>query len=243
MSVRELKGQAAIVTGGTRGIGLAIARALVANGVDVGVCGRKDDDAERAASELVALGPGRAVGVGCDVADYDSVTSLVARTVEAFGRLDVLVNNAGIGAFAPVPDMDPAEFRRVIETNLIGAFNCCHAAIPALREAGGGYIVNISSLAGRNPLAGGGAYNASKFGLNGFSEALMLDVRHDNIRVSYVMPGSVATEFNGNDPSAGEDWKLSGDDIAEVVLDLLRFDERALASRVEIRPSRPPKKG
>jgi 3-oxoacyl-[acyl-carrier protein] reductase len=241
MSGRELKGQAAIVTGGTRGIGLAIARALVANGVDVAICGRDAADAERAAGELAAEGPGRAVGVGCDVADYESVRKLVGRAVETFGRLDILVNNAGIGAFAPVPDMDPAEFRRVIETNLVGPFNCCHAAIPAMREAGGGYIINISSLAGRNPLAGGGAYNASKYGLNGFSEALMLDVRYDNIRVSYVMPGSVATEFNGNDPNAGEDWKLSGEDIAEVVVDLLHFDERALPSRVEIRPSRPKK--
>jgi len=159
--------------------------------------------------------------------------------VEAFGRLDYLVNNAGVGIFAPVPEMDPADFRRVIETNVIGVFNMCHTAIPAMRRTGGGSIVNISSLAGTNAFAGGAAYNASKFGLNGFSEALMQDVRYDSIRVSCVMPGSVATEFGGNEPGAGADWKLLPDDVAEAVLDVLRFPSRALASRIELRPSQP----
>jgi len=156
-------------------------------------------------------------------------------------RLDVLVNNAGVGSFASVADMDPAEFRRVIDTNLVGVFNFCHAAIPAMRATGGGFIVNISSLAATNAFAGGAAYNASKFALTGFSEALMQDVRYDNIRVSYILPGSVATEFAGNDPGAGADWKLAPDDVAQVVVDLLRFDPRALPSRVELRPSRPKK--
>jgi 3-oxoacyl-[acyl-carrier protein] reductase len=237
----NLGGHAAVVTGGSRGIGLAICRALVGEGVDVALCARDGAEAARVAAELTDRGPGRAIGGACDVADYASAASFVARAIGDLGRLDVLVNNAGIGLFAAVPDMAPADFRRVIDTNLVGAFNFCHAAIPAMRRGGGGYIINISSLAGVNAFAGGAAYNASKFGLNGFSEALMQDVRHDGIRVSYVMPGSVATEFAGNEPDAGADWKLAAEDVAEAVLDLLRFDPRALPSRVELRPSRPKK--
>jgi NAD(P)-dependent dehydrogenase (short-subunit alcohol dehydrogenase family) len=236
-----LTGQAAIVTGGTRGIGRAIAKTLVSEGMNVALCGRDAVEAARVADELTGRGPGRAIGAACDVADYRSVAVFVTRTASELGRLDVLVNNAGIGIFSSVPDTSPEDFRRVIDTNLIGVFNFCHAAIPAMRATGGGYIVNISSLAGKNAFAGGAAYNASKFGLNGFSEALMQDVRYDDIRVSYVMPGSVATEFNGNDPGSGSDWKLHAEDVAEVVLNLLMSDPRALASRVELRPSRPKK--
>lgn len=238
-----LSGQSAIVTGGSRGIGFAIARALVGAGARVAICGRSGEAAERAATELSSAGPGPVIGLACDVADAESARRLVGAAVDAFGRLDVLVNNAGIGIFASVPDMDPSDFRRVIETNVIGAFNMCHAAIPALRRSGGGFIVNVSSLAAVNAFAGGAAYNASKFGLNGFTEALMHDVRHDGIRVTTIMPGSVATEFAGNAPDNGADWKLSADDVAEAVLDVLCFAPRALASRVELRPSRPPKRG
>ncbi len=237
----DLKGQAAIVTGGTRGIGRSIAEALVAEGVDVAICGRHAADAESVAGELARRGPGRAIGEACDVRDDAAVAAFTRRVAETFGRLDILVNNAGIGSFASAAEMEPAEFRRVIEINLIGVFNCCHAAIPFMKRTGGGFIVNISSLAGKNAFAGGTAYNASKFGLNGFSEALMQDVRYDNIRVTYVMPGSVATEFNDGDPSAGADWKLLPEDVARAVLDVLRFDARALPSRVELRPSRPKK--
>ena len=241
MANQDLKGQTAVVTGATRGIGRAIAEALVGEGMNVAICGRNRNDAEQAAAEFAERGPGRALGIDCDVADEGAVSAFIGRAAEEFGRLDVLINNAGIGSFTPAADMEPAEFRRVIETNLIGVFNCCHAAIPLMRRSGGGYIINISSLAGKNAFAGGTAYNASKFGLNGFSEALMQDVRYDNIRVSYIMPGSVATEFGNSDPDAGADWKLRPDDIAQVVVDLLRFDPRALPSRVEIRPSRPKK--
>lgn len=234
-----LNGKAALLTGGTRGIGHAIARALIVEGVDVCLTGRTAARVERVASELSEIGPGRTVGVACEVSSHDDCRRAVSAAVEAFGRLDYLVNNAGVGIFAPVPEMDPADFRRVIETNVIGVFNMCHTAIPAMRRTGGGSIVNISSLAGTNAFAGGAAYNASKFGLNGFSEALMQDVRYDSIRVSYVMPGSVATEFGGNEPGAGADWKLLPDDVAEAVLDILRFPSRALASRIELRPSQP----
>ena len=243
MSTSSLAGKVAIVTGASRGIGLAIAHGLILEGVHVGMCGRTAPLVERRASELSELGPGQAIGSACDVANTDDAAGLVARTLDAFGRLDVLVNNAGIGIFAPVSEMNPADFRRVIETNLIGVFNMCHLAIPVMKRSGGGYIINISSLAGANAFAGGAAYNASKFGLNGFSEALMQDVRYDGIRVSYVMPGSVATEFGGKEPGTGSDWKLAPEDVAEAVVDLLRFEPRALASRIELRPSQPPRKG
>ena len=158
------------------------------------------------------------------------------------GGLDILVNNAGLGIFGPIADMKPEDWRTVIETNLNGPFYCSHEAIPLMRKRGGGYIFNISSLAGKNPFINGGAYNASKFGLNGFSEALMMEVRYDGIRVSYLMPGSVNTEF-GRGNAAKQEWALQPEDVADVVLDLLRSPSRALYSRVEMRPSQPPRKG
>jgi NAD(P)-dependent dehydrogenase (short-subunit alcohol dehydrogenase family) len=166
---------------------------------------------------------------------------VVAATAARFGGLDILVNNAGIGTFSTVADMPAAAWAAVLDTNLTGVFNACHAAIPRLRERGGGFIINISSLAGTNAFAGGAAYCASKAGLNAFSEALMQELRYDNIRVSYVMPGSVATGFSSGDESRGADWKLAADDVAEVVRGLLRHDPRSLPSRVEIRPSKPRK--
>jgi NAD(P)-dependent dehydrogenase (short-subunit alcohol dehydrogenase family) len=159
------------------------------------------------------------------------------------GGLDILVNNAGVGIFGHVADLSPEEWDQVIETNLTGVFYCCHAAIPYLRKRGGGYILNISSLAGKNAFRDGTAYNASKFGLEGFSEALMLDLRYENIKVSYIMPGSVATEFAGRQPSEKDNWKLTSDDVAKVIVDLLTHDRRALPSRVELRPFQPPRKG
>ncbi|HVQ37977.1 MAG TPA: SDR family NAD(P)-dependent oxidoreductase, partial [Pyrinomonadaceae bacterium] len=156
--------------------------------------------------------------------------------------IDVLVNNAGIGMFQTVEETTPDDFRAILETNLFGVFHCCHEAIPLMKKRGGGYIVNISSLAGTNAHPRMAAYNASKFGLNGFSEALMQEVRHDGIKVSYIMPGSVNTEFGGDSPGEEKSWQLQPEDIAQVVIDLLHHNDRALASRVEIRPSKPPKK-
>lgn len=238
----DLKGKTAIVTGGSKGIGRAIAESLVKAGVNVSLSARDQIEVDRAAAELNAVGPGRAAGYVCDVRDDTQVTIYFAQTVEQFGGVDILVNNAGIGLFAPVESMSVDEFRAVIETNLCGVFYCCHEAIPLMKKRGGGYIINISSLAGSNPHPRLAAYNASKFGLNGFSEALMQEVRHDNIKVSYIMPGSVNTEFGGDVPSDEKSWQLSPEDIARVVMDLLNFDKRALPSRIEIRPSQPPKK-
>jgi NAD(P)-dependent dehydrogenase (short-subunit alcohol dehydrogenase family) len=167
---------------------------------------------------------------------------LVAHAASEFGGVDILINNAGIGIFGKVEELTPEDFRAVLETNLCGVFYCCHEAIPLMKKRGGGYIINISSLAGVNAHPQMAAYNASKFGLNGFSEALMQEVRHDGIKVSYIMPGSVNTEFGGDEPSEEKAWQLQPADIARVVLDLLQQEERTLLSRVEMRPSRPPVK-
>jgi len=236
------QGKTAIVTGGTRGIGRAIAEALAREGLNVCVAARDVDELKQTVRELESVGDAGATGAACDVRVYEECEALVAHAVEEFGGVDVLVNNAGIGLFKAVEEMSAAEFRAVLETNLFGVFHCCHAAIPEMKRRGGGYIINISSLAGANPHPSMAAYNASKFGLNGFSEALMQEVRHDNIKVSYVMPGSVNTEFGGDSVSDEKSWQLQPEDIARVVVDLLRHDERSLPSRVEIRPSKPPKK-
>jgi NAD(P)-dependent dehydrogenase (short-subunit alcohol dehydrogenase family) len=238
----NLKDKTAIVTGGTKGIGHGIAGALIREGVSVCISARHQDDIDEAIDQLNRLDGGRAIGLVCDVRDYDQVKTLVDHTVNELGGLDILINNAGIGIFQTVEETSPEDFRAVLETNVCGVFYCCHEAIPQMKKRGGGYIINISSLAGVNAHPRMAAYNASKFGLNGFSEALMQEVRHDNIKVSYVMPGSVNTEFGGDSPSDEKSWQLTPEDIARVVVDLLHHDDRSLPSRVEIRPSKPPKK-
>src|SRR5688572_8277562 len=238
----DLTAKAAIVTGGSKGIGRAIAAALVQVGVDVCISARKRSEIDETVASLASLKQGRVTGIVGDVRDHSQVKAVFERTVSQFGGIDILVNNAGIGIFSSVEEMSPEDFRAVLETNLFGVYYCCHEAIPLMKQRGGGYIINISSLAGTNAHPRMAAYNASKFGLNGFSEALMQEVRHDGIKVSYIMPGSVNTEFG--DELAGEDksWQLQPEDIARVVLDLLHHHERSLPSRVEIRPSKPPKK-
>jgi 3-oxoacyl-[acyl-carrier protein] reductase len=240
--MQSLNGKVALVTGGSRGIGLAIAQALVADGVRVAVTGRNEAHLAAARPMIENAGSGVVESLQADVRRYDQVERSIEATVARFGGLDILVNNAGVGIFADVVDMAPAQWAEVIDTNLTGVFNACHAAIPEMRRRGGGFIVNISSLAGKNAFASAAAYCASKSGLNAFSEALMQEVRYDNIRVSYVMPGSVATGFSGGDESKGADWKVSPEDVAEVVLNLLRHPARSLPSRVELRPTKPPRK-
>jgi 3-oxoacyl-[acyl-carrier protein] reductase len=232
----------AVVTGGSRGIGRAIAKSLVSSGATVAITARSEKDLADAVAQLNEIGPGRAAGYVCDVRDYDQVKSVFANIAGDLGGVDILINNAGIGMFARVESMDVADFRAVLETNVFGVFYCCHEAIPLMKQRGGGYIINISSLAGTNAHPEMAAYNASKFGLNGFSEALMQEVRHDKIKVSYIMPGSVNTEFGGDEPSDQKNWQLQPEDVARVVMDLLEHPERSLPSRVELRPSRPPKK-
>jgi NAD(P)-dependent dehydrogenase (short-subunit alcohol dehydrogenase family) len=230
-----------LVTGGTRGIGHAIAARLLAGGHRIAVTGTTSSGVVRAEHALVEQcgEPGRVLGLVCDVRDHSDVDLAVQTVVARFGGLDVLVNNAGIGVGQPIAEMPHDEWHRIIGTNLTGVYNCCRAAIPHLVARGGGWIVNVSSLASKNPFAGGAAYCASKAGLNAFSEALMQELRPSNIRVSYVLPGSVATGFNGRTPDTGADWKLSPDDVAQVIENLLDFPARSLPSRVEIRPSQP----
>ena len=231
-----------MVTGGSRGIGLAIARALVAEGVSVSVTGLHDASLSAARGQIESAGPATVETLRADVRRHEEVERAVAATVGRFGGLDILVNNAGVGIFEDVADMTPGQWAEIVDTNLTGVFNACHVAIPYLRRRGGGFIVNISSLSGANPFARGAAYCASKAGLNAFSEALMQELRYDGIRVSYVLPGSVATGFAQGDPSKGADWKVAPADVADVVLNLLRHPAGSLPSRVEIRPTRPPRK-
>lgn len=238
----DLKGKTAVVTGGTKGIGRAIAETLVLAGVDVCISARKRSEIDETVAALAASNKGRVTGVACDVRDHSQVKAVFEHCLSQFGGLDILINNAGIGSFGTVEEMSPEDFRAVLETNLFGVYYCCHEAIPLMKKRGGGYIINVSSLAGANPHPRMAAYNASKFGLNGFSEALMQEVRYDGIKVSYIMPGSVNTEFGGDSPSDEKSWQLQPTDIAQVVIDLLQHDERSLPSRVEIRPSKPPKK-
>jgi 3-oxoacyl-[acyl-carrier protein] reductase len=227
-----------IVTGGSKGIGLAIAKAFLERGMQVTISGRHDGELQEAARTLG--GGARVHALRADVRDPADAQRLVDETVSRFGGLDVLVNNAGVGKFGHVAEMSLDDWRQVIDTNLSGVFYCSRAAIPAMKARGAGFVINISSLAGKNAFVSGAAYCASKAGLNAFSEALMQEVRHDNIRVSYVMPGSVATGF-GDSGASGEDWKLTADDVARVVVDLIAHDARSLPSRVELRPSRPRK--
>ncbi|MBK9169981.1 MAG: SDR family oxidoreductase [Bryobacterales bacterium] len=235
-----LTGKTAIVTGGTRGIGRKIAEALVDAGARVAICGRDAGTVRQAVSELNSRGGGEATGEAADIAQWDEVARFFESVGAQFGGLDVLINNAGIGVFRPVGQLTVEDWQRTIGLNLSGVFYCCTAALPLMKQRGGGYIIQISSLAGRNTFPGGAAYNASKFGLNGFSEAMMQDIRYDDVRVSEIMPGSVATGFTAAG-AAEEEWRIAPEDIAEVVLSLLRMPVRTLVSRVEMRPSKPRK--
>lgn len=231
----------AVITGGSKGIGYAIAEELAKTGANVFVCARDKNELRRAIEELSRSG--RAEGEVCDVRSDDQVRMMLEECERVFGGVDVLVNNAGMGIFGKtVEQMSADEFRLTVETNLFGVFYACHYAIPMMKKRGGGYIINISSLAGQNPHPKMAAYNASKFGLNGFTEAMMQEVRQDNIKVSYICPGSVNTYFGGDSPSDDQAWQLQPNDIADVVIDLLKMDQRALPSKIEIRPSKPPAK-
>lgn len=238
----NLEGKNAIVTGGTRGIGVAITRALLERGSGVFVCARKEAEIEKLITAFGQEYGGRIQGVAADVGDYEQVRTMVMSAAKVFSGIDILINNAGIGSHGFVEQLSVKEWDATINTNLSGLFYCCHEVLPLMKARGGGYIINIGSLAGKQAFAGGAAYCASKFGLIGFSEALMQEVRYDHIRVSYVMPGSVNTSFGrSGEPDPSATWKLSPEDVAEVVVNLLESDSRALSSRVELRPSEPEK--
>lgn len=236
-----LSAKTAVVTGGTKGIGFAIAEAIAKQGANVFICARDKAEVRRAVEDLSRYG--RAEGETCDVRSEEQVKMMLDECERVFGSIDVLINNAGMGVFGKtVEEMPSDEFRQTLETNLFGLFYACHYAIPLMKKRGGGYIINISSLAGQNPHPKMAAYNASKFGLNGFTEAMMQEVRQDNIKVSYICPGSVNTYFGGDSPSDDQAWQLQPKDIADIVIDLLNMDQRALPSKIEIRPSKPPAK-
>jgi NAD(P)-dependent dehydrogenase (short-subunit alcohol dehydrogenase family) len=235
-----MKDKIAVITGGTKGIGFAVAEKLLQAGLKVFVCGRDKSDLKRALEKLSAHG--NVEGEICDVRSETQVRMMLDECVRLFGGVDILINNAGVGYIGKtVEEMSPDDFRQTLETNLFGVFYACHYAVPLLKK-NGGYVINISSLAGQNAHPKMAAYNASKFGLNGFSEALMQEVRQDDIKVTYICPGSVNTEFGGGEVSDENSWQLQPEDIAETVLNLLEMNPRALPSKVEIRPSKPPKK-
>ena len=238
----DLAGKIAVVTGGTRGIGYAIAETLLRQGAAVAISGTNTNHLDTALQALAQHWSDRVIAVKTDVRHYQEVDALMTASAARFGGIDILVNNAGIGVFKPVADTTVDEWHRVLDTNLSGVFYCCHAAIPHMKRRGGGWIVNISSLASKNPFVNGGVYCASKSALNAFSETLMQEVRYDGIRVAYVLPGSVNTGF-GNLSNTKSEWALMPDDVAQVVVDLIAFPDRSLPSRVEIRPAQPPRKG
>lgn len=237
----EAPPRVAAVTGATRGIGLAIAEHLAREGWSVAVSSRSLGDAEAVAQSLAREYGVTAAGFGCDVQDPEACGDFIAAVAEKMGGVDVLVNNAGVGSFAPIQELSVEDWQWQIDTNLGGVFYCSKAAVPHLKASGDGWIINIGSLASRNSFAGGAGYNASKFGLLGMSEAMMLDLRNDGIRVSLIMPGSVNTYFRDRTPEA-ETWRLESDDVARAVMDVLRYPDRALPSRIEMRPTRPPQR-
>lgn len=231
----------ALVTGGSRGIGRAVVEALAEDGWRVFFCSRSQDSVDEALEAFESYGS-RVRGQAVDVRNQDEVDAYVARVEEEGGGLDCLVNNAGLGIFKPVDQLSGDEWSRVIDTNLTGAFYFLRAAAAAMKKRGSGYILNIASLAARNPFAGGAAYNASKFGLLGLSDAAMLDLRHDGVRVAAILPGSVDTDFGNPNARKDKSWMLTPGDIAQAVRDLLAYPGRALPSRIELRPSSPPQK-
>ncbi len=237
----DLTGKVALVTGSTKGIGLAIAERLAAAGASVVVSARTASDVEATAARIATAAKGTVIGIPCDVAIPFHCAHLVEEAVRRLGRLDILVNNAGLGILKPIGELSVEEWRMQVDVNLGGVFYCSKAALPHLSARDDGWIINIGSLAGRNAFAGGTGYNASKFGLVGMTEAMMLDVRHAGVRVSLLMPGSVNTEFGGRSQKEERDWRLEADDCALAVLQLLEYPREAHVSRVEMRPSRPRK--
>lgn len=236
------RARVALVTGGSRGIGRAVVESLLEDGWLVYFCGRTQGSVAEAEAELRARFGNAVAGRTVDVRQEPAIKAWVDESLQRSGRIDCLVNNAGVGIFAPVHELSGEAWREVIETNLSGAFYAIRAVSTAMRKQGSGWIFNIASLAARNPFASGAAYNASKFGMVGLSEAAMLDLRHQGIRVAAILPGSVDTEFGMERRDPDREWMLTPADVARVVMDLLRFPDRALPSLVEIRPSQPPRR-
>lgn len=237
----SIENKVAFITGGSKGIGYGVAEVLMQEGMRVAITSRSHQAAEEAASELNKIGKGEAFGIASDVRDLDSQKEAVNKTLEKFGQIDLLFANAGLGHFASIEDMTPEQWHEVIDTNLTGVFYTVKAGLDALKKSKG-YIITLSSLAGTNFFANGSAYNASKFAVTGFSQAIMLDLRQYGIRVSTIMPGSVATHFNNHTPNEGDAWKIQPEDIGDMIASLMKLDSRTLPSKIEVRPSMPPSK-
>lgn len=231
--MNDIKGKVALITGGTKGIGLGIAQAMLAQGMRVAITGRSLANAQKVANQL----GDSALAIASDVTEFASQERAVAAVIDKWGQLDVLIANAGVGHFAPISELTPKQWNATIDTNLTGVFYSVKASLEAIK-ASKGYIITISSLAGTNFFAKGTAYNASKFGLTGFTQALMLDVRNDDVKVSTIMPGSVSSHFGGRSPEDGKDWRIQPEDIGQITIDLLKMNPRTLPSKVEVRPSK-----
>ncbi len=239
--MQDLKGKVTLITGGTKGIGYGIAEALLNQGLKVVITSRSQTAADKAAKELAAKTNcvGSIIGIQADVREFQSQAKAVEQALNTFGQLDVVIANAGLGHFSSIEDLTIEQWNDTIDTNLTGAFNSIKASVEALK-ATKGYYITISSLAGANFFASGSAYNASKFGVTGFTQAVMLDLRKYGVKVSTIMPGSVSTHFNGNEPSEDEAWKIQSEDLGELVVDVLRMNPRTLPSKIEVRPTTPP---
>ncbi|MBK9255943.1 MAG: SDR family oxidoreductase [Saprospiraceae bacterium] len=227
----------AIITGGTKGIGLGVAKSLIADGIKVAITGRDPEALKNAAAHLNSLAEDCAIGVQSDVREYESQVTAVNTVIQKWGRLDYFIANAGVGHFAPLQDLSFEAWHETVDINLTGVFYSAKASLEALKQTKG-FFITIASLAGTNFFAAGTAYNASKFGLVGFSQAMMLDVRDFGIRVSTIMPGSVSTYFNGHVPNDADAWKIQPEDIGQIVSDLIKMPARTLPSKIEVRPSR-----
>lgn len=236
--MNTLQGKTALITGGSKGIGYGVAESLLKEGMNIAITSRTTEAAEVAAARLSQAGTGKVIGITADVRDFGAQQAAVTATLEAFGSLDVLVANAGLGHFAPVTSLTPEQWHETIDTNLTGVFYSLKAALDALIQSKG-YFISIASLAGTNFFAAGSAYNASKFGLVGFTQAVMLDLREQGVKCSTIMPGSVATHFNNHTPNPADAWKIQPEDIGQMVADLLKMNPRTLPSKIEVRPSKP----
>lgn len=238
--MENLRGKVALITGGTKGIGFGIAEALLKEGVHVAITGRSQSNIREALVALNAHGNDAvyAIGIEADVRNFESQKEATKQVIEEFGKIDIVIANAGLGYFVPVHELTVTQWNETIETNLSGAFFTLKATVDELKKTKG-YYMTISSLAGTNFFASGSAYNASKFGLTGFTQAAMLDLRPFGIKVTTIMPGSVATEFNGRTPTKEDAWKIQQEDIGQIVVDLLKMNPRTLPSKIEVRPSFP----
>lgn len=241
--MNEKETKIALITGGTKGIGYGIAEALMQEGISVAITGRSLVTAEKAANELNSTnGKGaRAIGLEADVRSYESQQKALNKVIDELGKVDIVIANAGLGHFGSVEEITVEEWKETIDTNLSGPFYTLKASLDQLKK-NKGYFITISSLAGTNFFKGGSAYNASKFGLTGFTQAAMLDLRDHGIKVSTIMPGSVSTHFNGNEPKEEDSWKIQKEDIGKLVVDLLKMNPRTLPSKIEVRPTTPPSK-